>query len=145
MKLDYPDLSKEILCRLFGKTRHALYDHLWRTEEATIKDDIILQLVRSIREKLPCIGVRKLLFLLEPQLQSHGITIGRDALFDLLAEHKLLVRHRKRKVSTTNSRHWMRKYANLIKTLIIDRPESMGERYHLHTIKERLGLLEYHH
>jgi putative transposase len=125
MKLDYPGLTKEVLCRLFGKTRHALYDHLWRTEEVTVKEEIILQLVHAIRIKLPRVGARKLLFLLQPALLAHHLHIGRDALFELLAEHKMLVRHRKRKVITTDSRHWMRKYSNLIKTLLIDRPEQV--------------------
>lgn len=41
--------------------------------------------------------------------------MGRDKLFDLLAANKLLVRRRNRKrVSTTNSNHPYRKYANLI-------------------------------
>jgi putative transposase len=113
------------LCRLFGKTRHALYDHLWRTEESSIKDEIIVQLVHNIRLKLPRVGTRKLLFLLYPELLSHHVNIGRDALFDLLAEHKLLIRQRKRKVITTDSRHRMRKYHNLIKTLLINRPEQL--------------------
>ena len=125
MKGDYPYLSKEALCRLFGKTRHALYDHLWRKEADTVKDEIILQLVYRIREKLPRVGTRKLLFLLDPELKSHHIDIGRDALFDLLAAHKLLIRQRKRKMVTTDSRHWMRKYANLIKQLVISRPEQV--------------------
>ena len=125
MKSDYPYLSKEELCGLFGKTRHALYDHLWRQEAATIKEDIVLQLVHKIREGLPRLGTRKLLYLLSPQLASHGITIGRDALFGLLAEHKLLIRQRKRKVITTNSNHWMRKYSNLVKKLVISRPEQV--------------------
>ena len=125
MKSDYPYLSKEVLCGLFGKTRHALYDHLWRQEDDTIKEDIVLQLVYKIREKLPRLGTRKLLFLLEPELQSHQITIGRDALFDLLSEHKLLIRQRKRKVITTDSRHWMRKYGNLVQQLAVSRPEQV--------------------
>lgn len=125
MKSDYPYLSKEVLCGLFGKTRHALYDHLWRQEAVTIKEDIVLQLVYKIREGLPRLGTRKLLYLLNPELASHGISIGRDALFDLLAEHKLLVRQRKRRVITTNSNHWMRKYSNLIKKLVISRPEQV--------------------
>lgn len=125
MKQDYPDLSKEALCRLFGKTRHALYDHQWRSKAITFKEEVIVQLVKNIREKLPRVGTRKLLHLLEPQLQSHHITIGRDALFHLLAQHKLLVRQRKRKMITTDSRHWMRKYSNLVKTLVIDRPEQV--------------------
>lgn len=125
MKGDYPYLSKEALCRLFGKTRHALYDHLWRKEDDSVAEEIILQLVHRIREKLPRVGTRKLLFLLHPELKSHHIDIGRDALFDLLAAHKLLIRQRKRKIVTTNSRHWMRKYANLIQKLVISRPEQL--------------------
>ncbi len=113
------------MCRLFGKTRHALYDHLWRKQDANVKEDIVLQLVQNIRMKLPRIGTRKLLFLLQPELTSHGIDIGRDALFDLLAEHKMLIRQRKTKIITTDSRHWMRKYSNLIQNLVITRPEQV--------------------
>ena len=125
MKSDYPDLSKEVLCRLFGKTRHALYDHLWRQQDDTVKEEIILQLVHKIRERLPRLGTRKLFFLLGPELRSHQIEIGRDALFDLLGAHKLLIRQRKKKMVTTNSRHWMHKYANLIKNAEIIRPEQV--------------------
>lgn len=125
MKSDYPYLSKEVLCGLFGKTRHAIYDHLWRQEAATIKEDIVLQLVQRIRQELPRVGTRKLLHLLTPQLISHGISIGRDALFDLLSEHKLLIRQRKRKIITTNSNHWMRKYNNLVSKIVISRPEQV--------------------
>jgi transposase InsO family protein len=126
MKQDYPYISKEVLCRLFGKTRHAYYDHQWRRQDQTLKDDIILQLVHKIRNaSLPRLGTRKLLLLLKPELDVHQIQVGRDYLFDLLQEHKLLIRRRKRKVFTTDSRHWMRKYANLTKDLIITRPEQL--------------------
>jgi len=125
MKHDYPHISKEVLCRLFGKTRHAYYDHQWRRQDQSLKDDIILQLVHKIRGRLPRLGTRKLLVLLKPGLVLHQIHVGRDYLFDLLNEHKLLIRQRKRKVFTTDSRHWMRKYANLTKELIITRPEQL--------------------
>jgi putative transposase len=126
MKHDYPYISKEVLCRLFGKTRHAYYDHQWRSRDQSLKDDVILQLVHKIRNtSLPRLGTRKLLPLLTPELDSHQIKVGRDYLFDLLQEHKLLIRRRKRKVFTTDSRHWMRKYANLTKDLIITRPEQL--------------------
>lgn len=62
MKQDYPYISKEALCRLFGKTRHAYYDHGWRHQDQSLKDDIILQLVHQIRNSsLPRLGTRKLL------------------------------------------------------------------------------------
>lgn len=125
MKSDYPELSKEVLCRLFGKTRHALYDHLWRQEDDSLKEDIIIQLVHKIRQKLPRLGGRKLLFMLGPELKSHNIDIGRDVFFDLLGVHNLLIKQRKRKMVTTDSRHWMRKYANLVQREIICRPEQV--------------------
>lgn len=125
MKKDYPRLSREILCRLFGKTRHAYYDHLWRAEKDSMKEDIILQLVHQIRASLPRLGTRKMLYLLGPELDSHGIAVGRDYLFELLDAHKLLVRQRRKKVFTTDSRHWMHKYANRVKDLDIMRPEQL--------------------
>jgi len=63
--------------------------------------------------------------LAQPTLLSHDIQIGRDYLFDLLDEHRLLIRKRKRKKVTTNSRHRYRKYPNLIRHLSITRPEQV--------------------
>jgi putative transposase len=59
-------------------------------------------------------GTRKLYTLLESFMLEHDIKMGRDALFDLLAANKLLVRKRKRNLKTTYSNHWLRKYPNLI-------------------------------
>lgn len=114
-----------MLCRLFGKTRHAYYDALWRKENSLVREDVILQEVIAVRNDLPRIGTRKLHYLLQPSLESHKIKIGRDYLFDLLSEHKLLVRQRKRKAITTDSRHWMRKYSNLIRNMPVIRPEQV--------------------
>lgn len=125
MKQDFPKLGIAVLCRLFGKTRHAYYDCLWRKESSLVKEDIILQEVLNIRKHLPRLGTRKLHYVLQNKLMSHQITFGRDYLFDLLSEHKLLIRQRKRKAITTDSRHWMRKYSNLIKGINITRPEQV--------------------
>ncbi len=74
---------------------------------------------------MPRLGTRKLHYLLQQQLNDHKICVGRDYLFDLLSEHKLLVRQRKRKVFTTDSRHWMHKYDNLIVDMAVTRPEQV--------------------
>ena len=125
MKQDFPKLGIAVLCRLFGRTRHAYYDSLWRKESSLVKEDVILQEVINIRKDLPRLGTRKLHFLIQNKLISHQISFGRDYLFDLLSEHKLLIRQRKRKAMTTDSRHWMRKYSNLIKGIEITRPEQV--------------------
>ena len=125
MKQDHPRTGMVVLCRLFGKTRHAYYDALWRKENSLVKEDIILQEVNNIRKDLPALGTRKLHYVLQPRLASHKISVGRDYLFDLLAEHRLLIRRRKRRIITTDSRHWMRKYSNLIKNISVNRPEQI--------------------
>jgi putative transposase len=125
MKQGHPHLSWGYLCGLFGKTRHAYYDHLWRDQHDSIKEEVIVQLVYQIRRSLPRLGTRKLLFLLQPELQSHGISIGRDCLFELLDAHKLLIRQRRKKIFTTDSRHWMHKYSNLVKEIDLVRPEQL--------------------
>ncbi len=59
-------------------------------------------------------------------MREHHIEIGRDAMFDLLATHKLLIRKRKRRVPvTTFSDHWMRKYPNLIVDFIPTAPNQL--------------------
>ncbi|MEO5978969.1 MAG: IS3 family transposase [Chryseolinea sp.] len=125
LKQAYPHLAIKALCELFGKTRHAYYDRQWRNNSRHLEDDIVLQFVMEIRSQLPCVGTRKLQFMLNPMLQEHGIQIGRDYLFDLLTQHKLLIRVRRRTAITTNSRHWMRKYNNMITDLTVDSPEQL--------------------
>lgn len=60
------------------------------------------------------IGGRKMLSLLNKELPSE-LKIGRDALFDLLDKESLKVHRKIRRVRTTYSDHWMRKYPNLIR------------------------------
>ena len=71
-----------------------------------------------IRKEHKGIGTRKLYDMLQPFMMEHGVKMGRDALFDLLAASRLLVKKRKRKVQTTYSNHWLRKYPNLIRDFI---------------------------
>jgi transposase InsO family protein len=118
MKDSYPNKSLVRFCRLFGITRQAYYQQNWQQEALSIETHLIIAQVKAIRKLHPAIGCRKLYVMLQPFLLEHQIKIGRDALFDLLAAHKLLVRKRKRKIQTTWSKHWMHKYTNLITDVI---------------------------
>ena len=125
MKKSYPDVGIARLCELFGKTRHAWYDNQWRQHDDFLMIEIIIQEVIKIRILQPKIGTRKLKYKLEPILLEHRMYIGRDHLFNILGEYKLLIRNRRRKVITTDSRHWMHKYDNLIANMKIDHPEQV--------------------
>lgn len=70
-------------------------------------------------------GTRKLYELLNGFMLQHQIKMGRDALFDLLADHYLLVRKRKRRIQTTQSGHWLKRYPNLIRDLTINRVDQV--------------------
>lgn len=115
MKDDYHRISLVRLCRLLGITRQAWYQQTWREEVQSIEEQLIVDEVVRIRQRHRRMGGRKLYELLEPFMLEHQIKMGRDALFNVLSAHRLLVRKRRRGVRTTQSFHWMRKYPNLIR------------------------------
>jgi putative transposase len=117
--------STDQVCRLFDMSRQAYYKHQHACLRVSFKEQIILDEVRNIRHLQPRIGVRKLHYKLKPILSAKGITIGRDRLFELLKEHKLLIVHRKRYVRTTQSYHRFRTYRNLIKDMTITGPNQV--------------------
>jgi len=115
IKDKYSWISLDRICRLLGISRQAYYQHNHYIEQRNIALGFVLQQVLAIRKKHRMIGGRKLYKMLQPYLAEHNIKMGRDALFTLLSANELLIKKRKRKVYTTNSFHWLRKYPNLIK------------------------------
>jgi putative transposase len=125
MKELYPFISLERLCRLFGKTRQAYYDHSWRDSDEQLQEAVIIDLVRSLRKVLPKVGGHKLLFMLKEDFTRHNLVIGRDSFFRLLRKHDLLVKRRRRYVRTTNSDHPYKKWPDLIKEIQLNRAEQL--------------------
>lgn len=100
-------------------TRHAFYESSWREKQLTVEHALVLELVEEVRMDLPKCGTRKLYNEIKPKLLKSKIKIGRDLLFDLLRNRKLLVRRRKcRKPITTNSNHVLKRYPNLVREFI---------------------------
>lgn len=125
MKDTYRHVGLSRLCRLLGITRQAWYQHFWRTEAITIEQGLVLKQVQSIRENHRHMGGRKLYEKLQPFMLDHQIKMGRDALFDLLSANGLLVRKKARRVYTTQSSHWLRKYPNLVMEFIPEGPNQL--------------------
>lgn len=117
MKDMYTRVSLVRLCRLLGMTRQAYYQFFWQQEAAGIEEDLVLQQVMAIRKDHRVMGGRKLYEKLMPFLLEHQIKMGRDALFELLAANGLLVKRRRRRYITTWSKHWLRKWPNLIRKI----------------------------
>lgn len=114
MKSNFPHIGLAILCGWFGITRQAYYQNGWKGIDISIEEDILLSEVSEIRKNHRRMGTRKLYDKLQHFMLEHQIKMGRDALFDLLSSNHMLVRKRKRRIQTTQSYHWLRKYTNLI-------------------------------
>lgn len=118
MKTEFSHIGLASLCGWFGITRQAYYQNTWKASDVGIEEELILKEVFQIRKLHRRMGCRKLLEKLQPFMMEHQIKMGRDALFNLLASYHLLVKRRKRRIQTTQSFHWLRKYPNLIREFI---------------------------
>lgn len=78
-------------------------------------ENLVLSLVHKIRSHHSRIGGKKLYNWIKPDLQQAGIKMGRDKFFELLAKEALLIKRRRKYVSTTDSYHRFRVYKNLLK------------------------------
>lgn len=125
MKNEFSHIGLAKLCGWFGVTRQAYYQNSWKAVDVSIEEDLILTEVNKIRKNHGRMGTRKLYGKLEKFMLEHQIKMGRDALFDLLSANHMLIRKRKRKVQTTQSYHWLRKYSNLIKDFIPTAPNQL--------------------
>jgi transposase InsO family protein len=118
MKINFSHIGLAKLCGWFGITRQAYYQNIWNGVSTSLEEELVIQQVKSIRKNHRRMGTRKLYEMIQPFILEHQIKIGRDALFNMLSANHLLVRKRKRRIQTTNSYHWLRKYPNLIREFV---------------------------
>ncbi|MGZ3812910.1 MAG: IS3 family transposase [Mucilaginibacter sp.] len=110
-----------MFCALFGISKQAYYKKIKADQKRVQIREEVKKSVLELRRQMPKLGTRKLHYL----LKNKGISIGRDQLFCWLRSQGLLVYKKKRYTVTTNSKHWMRKYPNVIKGLTISRPDQV--------------------
>ncbi len=91
----------------------------WRKQEA------VKQLVDRERKLLPRIGTRKIYYLIQEDLQRQDLKYGRDKLFSLMRYYGLQIKPRRRYIQTTMSKHWLRKWPNIIKEKIVKQPDEV--------------------
>lgn len=108
---------------MFGISRQAIYQEQIRCERRAQELALIKPMVQEIRRKMPRLGTRKLYFLLQEDFKRAHIKIGRDALFQYLRSENMLVKPAKSYTKTTYSKHWLKKYPNLMKEVVPTRPE----------------------
>lgn len=109
-------------CQILRISRQAYYKQCWVNAKHELRNAVVLTQVQKIRMTMPRIGTRKLQYLLAQQC----VSIGRDMLFELLKDNRLLVTARRAYHKTTNSHHRFFCHPNKVKDgLKPQRPEEL--------------------
>jgi transposase InsO family protein len=107
-------ISTAVLCVKTGMSRQNFYKGRTRRERQEVDADLIEKLVRAERAVQPRLGGKKLHRLLRSELEEAGVRIGRDLFFEVLDEKGLLLEPLPKSPRTTNSRHSLPVFKNLI-------------------------------
>jgi transposase InsO family protein len=107
-------ISVSALCDRVEMSRQNYYAARCLRQHRQVDEGMILELVKRERRMQPRLGGRKLLHLLSPELAEAGVEVGRDRFFEVLAEADLLVVAKPGTPCTTNSRHSMPVFGNLL-------------------------------
>jgi transposase InsO family protein len=110
---------------LFGISRQTYYKGEKQKRQQNYDEQRVLELVRAQRRVMPKLGTRKLYWLLKDRFKSEDIKLGRDKFFELLKKNKMLIVKKRKYIQTTDSKHWMKKYPNLTRGIVIKRPEAL--------------------
>ena len=111
---------------LLGYSRQSYYQGVKYIQQKAYESDIIIEEVLRYRKHQKRLGTRKLLEEMQDFLAAHKFQIGRDTMFDLLAQRGMLVTKRKRRgCVTTLSKHRFKKYPNIIRDFIPITPNQL--------------------
>lgn len=98
-----------------GISRQAYYQGQQRSAERNQRAETVVKLVNEQRLRQPRLGTRKLHHLLREPLERAGVALGRDAMFDVLRNARMLVPTHRAYHKTTDSHHRFRRHPNLVK------------------------------
>jgi putative transposase len=103
------------LCRRAGMSRQNYYAQRHQREERQIDTELVERLVRRERRRQGRLGSRKVFKRIRPELREAGVKLGRDRYFTVLRKLDLLVKPKPRRPKTTQSRHSLPVFTNLVK------------------------------
>ncbi|MFO1490739.1 MAG: IS3 family transposase [Kiritimatiellia bacterium] len=91
-------------------------------QKAKVDRELVRHLVLDQRKRQPRLGGLKLFHLLRQTLREHGVKLGRDAFFAVLAEEDLLLAPLPKAPRTTMSGHNLPLFKNLFKDVALTAP-----------------------
>jgi putative transposase len=114
------------VCRKVGITRQNYYARRKARERHAVDAALITELVQAERRVQPRLGTRKLRVVLQGALAKAGVAVGRDRFFAVLRRGGLLLAPLPKEYPrTTDSYHCLPVFANLVKELVVSRPNEV--------------------
>lgn len=107
-----------VACRAVGLSRSSFYYHPTSKDEGELKVAI-----QEIAARYPTYGSRRVTAML--RRPPYCFRVNRKRVRRLMRELGLLVKPKKKRVPTTNSRHPYGRYANLVEGLEVDHPDQV--------------------
>lgn len=122
-------MSINAACELLGYSRSTFFE-IRKNRESKFErelsaEEFILRKVKEIRKDLGKCGGKKLYYLICKDPEKEHYKFGRKKLFEILRNHGLLIKKRKRRAITTDSKLWRGQYPDLIRELVPSRPEEV--------------------
>ena len=116
LKDEYPI---QVICDVIGYSRSRYY-YQPRTEKES-KEEALKKAIADVAGRYPMYGYRRI----TKQLQREGWNVNHKRVSRLMRELGLLAKRKVRRKRTTNSVHGYKRYSNLVKGLLVERPEQV--------------------
>jgi len=107
------------------ETRNVFYYQKRTLEKNRKEEAIIIDLVNTVRRDRPLTGTKKIYDEIKHLIKEKGLKYGRDKVHKVLKKNDLIIKPTKKYTVTTDSKHFFRKYKNLIKNLELKWPEQV--------------------
>lgn len=109
------------MCRLLGVSKQAYYKHVDNLMVRLANESFVVEFIKEVRRKDPGIGGNKLWWMYHSRFGKTA-SVGYNRFYDIIERYDLKVRKRKRRAVTTDSKHDLPLYPDLVKELIPKRP-----------------------
>ena len=116
MRGEYPI---QVICDVIGYSRSRYY-YQPRTEKER-QEKLLKKAIADVAGRYPTYGYRRI----TKQLQREGWTVNHKRVSRLMRELGLLAKRKVRRKRTTNSVHGYKRYSNLVRELVVERPEQV--------------------
>ena len=115
-----------LLCRLFGKSWQAYYQHKDTLIKERLREEMVVQFVKETRIVDPGIGGEKLHYMYRQRFgKDYEYMVGRDKMETIISANGLNVRIPRKRPRTTDSSHGLSTYPNLVKEFIPNRKNQL--------------------